>query len=221
MSIIDQLLSVIAPHHCVSCGVEGLLLCQGCAGSIVSVPSRCYRCHKLTNNYRTCISCRSSSLLFSVTAAKPYESYAKTLVTSLKFNGAQAAAKEMAHAMVGAWMRIDGIVVVPVPTTTDRIRYRGFDQAILLARSISKQSDTVYLQILGRQGRKHQVGASRHVRLQQLKNAFYVNKPHLIKGQHVLLIDDVCTTGATLEAAAKALHDAGAARISALVYAQA
>lgn len=160
-------------------------------------------------------------MLYAVTAAKPYESHAKTLVRSLKFNGAQAAAKDMALAMSAVWTGTGDVLIVPVPTTTDRIRYRGYDQARLLARAISARSGNVYLNSLGRHGRKHQVGSSRQVRLRQLKTAFYVPKPLLIKGRHILLIDDVCTTGATLEAAAKVLHEAGATRVSALVYAQA
>lgn len=221
MSIIDTFLSLIAPHHCVGCGLEGVLLCNRCANTIVSPASRCYRCHKLTENYRTCVSCRSSSRLYAVIPAMPYESYAKELVASLKFNGAQAAAHEMALAMQRVAKPVEATTIIPAPTTSDRRRSRGYDQAVLLAREVSKLIKVEYVHILERRGTKHQVGASRQVRIHQLKTAFYVSNPGKIMGKHVLLVDDVCTTGATLEAASEALHRAGAKRISALVYAQA
>lgn len=221
MSFLDTLIGLIAPHYCLSCGCQDALLCQGCASSIVGIPERCYRCHKLSDGYRTCKSCRSSSFLYAVLAAKPYDTVPKMLVGSLKFNGAQAAAADMARDMAAVLGIHDAMYVVPVPTTTDRVRYRGYDQAVLLAKRLAALTGQRYDYALRRQGRKHQVGASRHIRLQQLKEAFYVPNPSAIRGKHILLVDDVCTTGATLEAAARVLHAAGAARISAIVYAQA
>jgi predicted amidophosphoribosyltransferase len=73
---------------------------------------------------------------------------------------------------------------------------------------------------LARQGQAHQVGASREQRKQQLATAFRVTKPQHVAGARLLLIDDVVTTGATLEAAAAALRAVGARHIEALVFAQ-
>ena len=66
-----------------------------------------------------------------------------------------------------------------------------------------------------------QVGANRRERLRQLHSAFRVVRPDVVRGRHIVLVDDVLTTGATLETAARVLLNAGAARVSAVVLAQA
>jgi ComF family protein len=124
-----------------------------------------------------------------------------------------APATETAHTLV--------TVVVPVPTATDRRRRRGYDQATLIARALARRQDLAHVPCLRRLGRAHQVGAGRAQRLAQLAGAFVVVRPDRIRGKHVVLVDDVITTGATFEAAARALHQAGAARVSAVTFARA
>ncbi len=223
MSIIDKFLGIMAPHDCLACGAEGDLLCPTCLQLFPDIPGRCYRCRKIAANYRTCSTCRRTSRLFAVRAATDYESIAQNLVWKLKFAGAQAATRQMTHCMlplVAAMARPDTLLV-PVPTATSRVRQRGYDQAKLLARELSRYASLPHGNCLARLGQSHQVGASRQQRLQQLTGAFHVAKPHLIYDAHVILIDDVLTTGATLEAAAQVLKQAGARRIDAAVFAQA
>jgi ComF family protein len=150
-----------------------------------------------------------------------YSGTAKELVWKLKFAGAQAAVEQMAAQMLPRLRAASGTIVVPVPTATSRVRRRGYDQARLLARQLSRESQLRYVACLSRITQAQQVGASREQRLKQLSTAFYAQKPHLIQGKHIILVDDVVTTGATLEAATTALRAAGAGRIDALVFAQA
>jgi ComF family protein len=110
------------------------------------------------------------------------------------------------------------VVIVPVPTATSRVRQRGYDQAKLLARALSRQARLPYLDCLARTGQAHQHGASRSQRLRQLTAAFRVRRQRAVRGSHIVLIDDVVTTGATLEAAAAVLHAAGATRVEAVVF---
>ena len=185
------------------------------------VPMACYRCRKLSDTAKTCPACRSSSDLFSVHAATVYEGLAKDLVWQLKFQGAQAAAEEMADMLRRFVPNHPDFVIVPVPTATSRIRRRGYDQAALIARSLADKTGVQYAPALRRSGQHHQVGSSRTERIQQLKSAYRVARPTDIANKHVLLVDDVLTTGATLEAAAKAMRAAGAKRVSGLVFARA
>lgn len=219
--ILQTILARLAPHECLGCEAEGALLCQACATSLDAVPARCYRCHKLTTGARTCESCRSSSPIFGVHVAYAYRGLAKDIVWQLKFSGAQAAAREMADQMSHLATIPADAVVVPVPTATSRVRRRGFDQAKLLGRSLAVQTGLPYAPVLRRLGQHHQVGATRAQRVTQLRDAYRCAGASRIRGRHVLLIDDVLTTGATLEAAAQALKAAGAARVSAAVFAQA
>lgn len=221
MSLLDRLIAIIAPHRCVGCGDEGPLLCGACSGALTRLPARCYRCRAVTKLSRTCRPCRATSALYRVTVGTNYETIAKELVWRLKFQGAQAAAGQIAEYLAAIYAGDDhNILIVPVPTSSKRVRQRGYDQAQLLARELADRLGRRYLPCLTRVGQQHQVGASRHQRLTQLTGAFRV-KSSGVTGAHILLVDDVLTTGATLQAAARALKAAGAKRVEAIVFAQA
>jgi ComF family protein len=110
-------------------------------------------------------------------------------------------------------------VLVPVPTATSRVRARGYDQSKLLARAVARRQSLPVLNCLARHGQTHQVGATRQQRLSQLSTAFRVIRPARLAGRHVILVDDVTTTGATLELAAQKLLAAGARRVDAVTFA--
>jgi len=196
------------------------VLCPDCASGLPALPARCYRCRKRSPGGLTCASCRSSSRLYAVTVRTNYSGTAKTVIWSLKFDGAQAAAAELATSLSRRLTIADpaGLYVVPVPTTTRRCRQRGYDQAKLMAQALAQQLQLPYLDCLRRSGLAHQVGASRRERLRQLEDAFRVTKP--LAGARILLVDDVITTGATLEAAARVCKRAGARRVEAVAFAQ-
>ncbi|MFO0781973.1 MAG: phosphoribosyltransferase family protein [Candidatus Saccharimonadales bacterium] len=145
---------------------------------------------------------------------------AKSLVGRLKFYGAQSAAKEIAK-LLSTHALPEGCIVVPVPTATSRARQRGYDQAKRIARDFARHNNLPYLDCLARIGQSHQVGARRSQRIKQLRNAYRVKSGMRVKGIEIILIDDVLTTGATLEAAAACLKASGAKRICAQTFTQA
>lgn len=216
----DKILSLVAPHYCSGCGNEGNILCDRCSTALPSLPPRCYRCHKLTGDSKTCKACRRTSRLFAVQARTAYDSLAKQTVWRLKFESARAGARDMAREMLPL-LPTRGVALVPVPTATNRIRERGFDQTVLLCRELQRLSGLPVLPCLARLDQSEQVGATRRQRVKQLQGAYRVRHASLVRNRRLLLIDDVITTGATLEACALALHEAGARRVEAVVFAQA
>ena len=222
MSIFDWLVSIYAPFCCIGCGIEGnRLLCDACTETVPIVPPRCYRCRARTPQYEVCSTCRRHTVLRRVAAVTPYTELPKTLLRRAKYERARRGITEIAEQMLPrlAYFGKDA-VLVPVPTASTRVRERGYDQAVILARELSRLSGLQHASLLSRLGQAHQVGASRAERLRHLDGAFRVRRPEAAKGIHVVLIDDVCTTGATLEAAARILKHAGASRVDALVFAQ-
>jgi ComF family protein len=221
MNLLEALIAKIAPHACLACSTEGTLLCAACSGLLAAIQPRCFRCLQPSPDYLTCPACLSTSNLHSVGVATVYSDVAKSLVWKLKLAGAQSAATIMAkHMAVLGKNSAPNTLIVPVPTATSRVRQRGYDQAKLLARELSRQTGLPYGHCLARHGQAHQHGLDRQQRLTQLSTAFRVRRASLIKNRHVILVDDVTTTGATLEAAAAVLQQAGATRIEAVVFAQ-
>jgi len=183
------------------------------------VPPRCYKCQKVTDDFKTCSTCRRRSPLFAAWAATYYTGPAKEVVHRLKFGRASAAANSIAEAMLPRLPRGHQYLVTHLPTATSRVRMRGYDQAGLIAKHIAGRLELPYDSLLTREGQSRQVGQKRSSRQGQMAGAFVPNKVGRIQGKHILLIDDVLTTGATLEAAGLVLREAGAARVSAAVFA--
>ncbi len=219
--LIDKILSQIAPHECLGCFAEGALVCSSCESYLIQAPSVCYYCHEPTEDGLTCNGCAPFSDLYAVRAATLYIAITKDLIWLLKFQGTQAAAREIAKQMTVHVPNLPEIVIVPIPTATSRVRQRGYDQAKLIARELAATTKTPYSSALRRDGQLRQRGSSRSQRTSQLQGAYRVARPSDIQGRHVILIDDVLTTGSTLEAAAKVLKVAGATKVSGLVFARA
>ena len=118
----------------------------------------------------------------------------------------------------------DATCIIPVPLSKIRFAERGFNQAELLARSLSKQSGLpIYENSLKRiiHTEKHRVGMDRKARLESVKGAFKVIAPRLIEGQNILLIDDVFTSGSTVSNCAQVLKKNGANKVYVLTVARA
>jgi ComF family protein len=157
-----------------------------------------------------------------VFAATEYNGPAKELIHKLKFERAGAAADDIARILALRLPALNEDTVVSfIPTATARVRIRGYDQAALIARRLAALRGVPCLPLLSRHGRQRQVGQSKAVRRKQLQRAFRIKIPYPVRYEHVVLIDDVLTTGATLEAAATVLCKAGVQRVDAVVFAAA
>lgn len=222
MNFIERIVDIFAPHLCIGCEAEGALLCEGCTAALERVPSRCYRCKAVTYDYKVCTDCRGSTPLSQVVVYGHHQGLLKELIHRMKYERAQAGTAEAAALMaerIGVFP--PDAVLVHAPTATSRVRTRGYDHALLMARHLAGRTGLQHRILLARMGQAHQVGANRTSRIRQLQSAFRPIHADYIRGKQIILVDDVLTTGATLEMAARILKRAGAKRVSAIVLAQA
>jgi ComF family protein len=222
MSLTDTIIGWIAPPICVGCGTEGQLLCSECIESkIIAFGERCGGCGRLSPNSKTCSACRATKLPNNIWITSNYSGAAKDLISAYKFDHQRSAAPIMASMMAEiADTGTKDYLIVPIPTATKRVRQRGFDHAVLLAEHLSRLQRHKDVNVLGRIGQKSQVGAKRSERIRQSSGEYWVRLPRMVAGRHILLVDDVMTTGATLRVAANVLRLAGAKSIDAIVFAK-
>jgi ComF family protein len=205
----DGAVSLLLPARCVGCGAGGAYLCPACQAATPTVG----RLPPEPGRYA----------FDTAVAAFSYTGAAREAVLRLKYRGLRAAAPVMAAALaraaVEASVRVDAIV--PVPLHPKRHRSRGYNQAALLARPLAAALDVPLLDALARVApTAPQVeAADRRARRANVAGAFAVREGVDVAGLRVGLVDDVLTTGATLDAAATALKAAGAAHVSALAFA--
>ncbi len=151
---------------------------------------------------------------------------ARRLVHALKYGDRLDLGRPMGTwmARAGAELLAGAEVIVPVPLHRARLWRRQFNQAAVLAREVSRMSGVDWDPLALRRVKStaSQVGMTRAQRIDNVQGAFAVapDRKAVVAGRHVLLVDDVLTTGATLNAAARALLRAGAAGVDVLVFAR-
>jgi ComF family protein len=107
-------------------------------------------------------------------------------------------------------------LIIPIPISASKIHSRGFNQSEVIAMGMQQVWHRPLLKdvLIKRSWSNSQTKKNRKARLQQLPDLFYLQKPTSIEGKHILLVDDVLTTGATLEAAIASLMTGSPASVS-------
>ena len=201
-----------------------LQLCPDCAALLLQKRrnhGQCGRCGTYGIKAETCDNCRQwPNYLLANYSALPYEGNFRQAVLDFKYRGQPWLARGLAEILLPLVPQ-EAELLIAVPLHANRLRQRGFNQSALLAKALAQQTGLpFYEQVLVRTSdTPHQTGLSRSKRQQNLQHAFAVTDPLPIQGRHVLLIDDVLTTGTTIAQCAQTLHQAGARYISALTIA--
>ena len=219
-------LDVLFPSRCVGCGVYGSFLCQACQAELPRArPPRCPICWQPQRGAAPCSRCRQERPAFQgARSLYIYEGAAREAVRALKYNYLSALAQPMAQLMA-RYVEEEGIeadLLVAVPLYARRRRLRGYNQSALLARELSRLCG-LSLAERGVARRRNTAPQARSVdaeaRKRNVADAFNSDR-RWVEGKRVLLIDDVMTTGATLNACARALREAGAVSVWALTFAR-
>ena len=225
------ILHVLLPRTCAHCGedlhyLEDSPLCLPCRGSLEPITGLC--CRKcgipLESGGEYCYLCRGDkSGRFSVKlvrSAFTFNPELKSLIHAFKYRGRKDLAEPLGLDMAGAY---DGRpelgnykFTLAVPLFKDKERERGFNQSELLARVLARERKLFLLEgaVERVKNTPSQTGLSKQGRHENMKGAFRVSKPELVKGRRILIIDDVATTLATADELARALAQAGAAGVA-------
>lgn len=221
MRLREAIFDLIAPYDCLMCSAEGTLVCAWCWPEMFEVaPEECFSCHRASPGAAVCDRCRPGVALQHVWVVSPYRGGARALVRRMKIDAYRQACSIIARAMHESVPALPpGTIVTSVPTAGARVRERGFDHSRLIAEEFARARSLPYRPLLVRYGRAKQAGASKIERLRQISGS-YQAYGHPPTNQPVLVIDDVTTTGATLNEVAKVLQRAGVRTIDGLVFAQ-
>jgi ComF family protein len=227
----QSLLDLLFPPRCVSCGARGALLCTACLGTMhPPAPPLCPRCGRSLAGLPSCPTCaagRSPVALDSVRVATVYAGPMRKAIHALKYEDQRRLATPLGDLLAAVLAELGQPVdaLVPVPLHTTRRRDRGFNQAELLARRCARRLDIACLPgaLVRTRATPPQVGLSLAERQRNVAGAFALASPSLaagLAGKRLAIVDDVTTTGSTLEAAATALRAASPASILGLALAR-
>lgn len=215
----NKILDLFFPAKCVSCGRLGEFICVPCCAEIKFIKKQtCLGCNCLSDRGRLCKRCRSKYALTGVVAASYLnEGALKEAVHSFKYNSVSAIAKELAEILSEKLKeeRIFFDAVAFVPISKKRKAWRGYNQSEILAEIISAKFERdIFRGLIKTKDTKNQVGLGKLQREKNLARVFDIKKGGMdITGKRVLLVDDVVTTGTTLNECAKTLRANGAREV--------
>lgn len=230
----NSVLDFFFPRFCLFCQeplppAEPGLVCSSCLREAPFLASPCCRrCgapfRSRQGGDRLCQACWHQKPPFDhARAAAFYDGLVLEAIHRLKYQRQLLYAKVLGQIMTQATAITDVLatadLLLPVPLHPRRLRWRGFNQALLLAKHF--QDIPLGRDVLIRQRPTlPQVGLTSQERLANVKGAFLVQKPEQVAGKNVVLLDDVYTTGATVMECARVLRRAGAARIDVITAAR-
>lgn len=211
----DFILDLIFPKNCVGCGTDGEFLCDACIENLPLLhPPYCNRCGLPNSGHTICPDCQNLPLTIDgIRSMYLHEGLARDAVHALKYKNIKAMAKPLAVLMArhleAKPFSID--IITAVPMHPKRLRSRGYNQPDLLADELSRLTGLALAKdsLIRTKDTISQVSLAADDRIQNVEAAFQC-KDHAFVDKDVLLVDDVCTTGATLNACAIALREGGA-----------
>ena len=236
--LFSNLLDILYPRVCPVCGAKsdraGRHICWSCFSALpihtVEQP-HCVRCGKVPAGAVAadflCDACRLAPPAFDLArTALPFRGAARDLVHLLKYSNGLWLAQDLADILEGcarAHYDVNALdIVIPVPLSPAKFRKRKYNQSALLAGALAKRlgaplADDLLERVRDTPTQTHLSASGRRA---NIRGAFAVPRPELVRARTVLLVDDVMTTGATLGEAAATLKAAGAWRVWALALAR-
>ena len=223
------ILDLLFPPFCIGCGREETYLCQDCASRIEILEYQyCPFCNtpKITPDGKTCPSCRKSKNLSGLYSATSYQDpLVKKMISLFKYKPFIKELSKPLTSLIIAHFQILGkmpedfnqFTLIPVPLHKKQLKKRGYNQSAELAKEISLRFKIPILNnaLVKIKQTISQTKLNRTERLKNVRGVFEINPSFSasIKNKKILLVDDVFTTGSTMEECAKTLKKAGAKEV--------
>lgn len=209
-------LDILLPQTCMCCGREGYVICPSCRSRLPQVkPPLCLRCGLPLAGGNSSHDCHSQNFVINgIRSVYTFEGILRQAIHAFKYNNLRTLSRPLSLSMA-EYLNTGAIafeVLVPVPLHASRLKQRGYNQSLLLAKEVGRLCGVaVETQWLQRRINTPPQVKTRNTRerYQNMQGAFTCHAADLT-GQKILLIDDVATTGATLNACAVALRQAHA-----------
>jgi ComF family protein len=216
--------NALFPPRCGGCLAEGALWCSACHASLNYVrPPTCDRCGE-PQTIGLCTKCLAQPLqIESIHSVILFQGNVRQAIHRFKYERLAGLAEPLGDLLVEGWRarQLTADWIVPVPLHAARQRERGYNQAELLARYLSQQTGTPCAPAALNRTRRTAVQMELNAAERKINVAgAFVAADGRLRGARVVVIDDVCTTGATLDACAAALLAAGAASVIGLTVAR-
>jgi len=203
----------------------GFTFCDACQARIEPPPApACIRCGHPTETERLCPRCQeTASHLDRIASSAVFAEPLRAAIHELKYNNGRSLARPLGARMAAGWRQSQfaADVIVPVPLHAARLVERGYNQAALLARILSAEIGIPIDEaaLVRAKATQQQARLKAVERRENVRDAFACRGD--VAGKRVALVDDVCTTGSTLEACAAALRSSGASSVWAFTLARA
>lgn len=228
-TILQSAINIIIPHMCQLCGSQtDDYICANCKQGINFISGTvCTRCgmpfiSKESSNH-LCSGCIKKKQPFAMARSiAEYNGVLLEAIHKLKYNAKTFLAKPLGLFMAEGLPLNNYNIIVPVPLHKKRLKERGFNQSLLLAKEISKKHKIPidYLNLKRTRFTEPQINLKGEERLKNVRGAFEVEDGKIFKNKNILLIDDVYTTGATIKECSNVLKKTGAKNVFALTLAR-
>lgn len=220
--MLANLITLLTDQPCLQCGNTTGPLCATCSQKqLITRSTNCFACNRANTTGRTCARCRSKHALSGVTVAYRLDGAVQRLIHELNYKHNRIVANWLADNLAEQFAETthEFDVLSFVPSEGETQRTKGFNQAKLIAREFGRRTSLPAQELLVRVRHTPQVGPGRMERSALVRNNFILSG-YDVTDQRILLIDDVITTGATLDECARMLKSAGAAEVWGLVVAK-
>jgi len=215
----ENILNTLFPPKCFNCGENYGDICKICLLECkIARNYYCIVCDKPSTKGKTHQTCKTATTPTSIFSAYEYKGIVRKCIMQSKYSmrtfaSLKLLAKEASNIASKCDITYKDFIVTPIPLSRGRSRQRGFNQAGLIGKAVAETFSISYQDsiLIRNKETKAQHQKPRQERFKNMENAFKAEKD--LVGQKILIVDDICTTGATLLEASRALYQVGAEEV--------